>query len=160
MSKAFKGWTLEEVKKKISPEQAEKLDYVPKQRILDKATIVMNHNFPSMNVAHAGNRFDIKKIYDRSKAAAKKYLKPHAGSKIVHYELSLRYNSRMDTDNTAYACKCVIDCCRELQIVNGDMKQNYRKLTIQPDESLKHNTYIFTLTNLDYDDITRNTQSL
>ena len=67
---------------------------------------------------------------------------------LAAFELMLRYNSRMDADNTIGGVKVFVDTMRAVGIIENDTKDVYRGVHIIPDSRLKHNTYVITLTAL------------
>lgn len=79
------------------------------------------------------------------------------------YETIIQYNSRMDVDNTILVCKYFTDAIRKevyrtkdnrkflnngeeilkfKGVIVEDNKNYFRRLTIEPNEDLPHNTYI------------------
>jgi hypothetical protein len=60
---------------------------------------------------------------------------------INEYQLTLRYNSRLDADNTILHCKFLIDYLRSTNLIIDDNKKYYKGLHIIPDESLGKKHY-------------------
>ena len=72
----------------------------------------------------------------------------HKGPKMDKFELHLIYNSLMDLDNVVAMAKIAVDTMKG-RYVKEDDKRFYRKLTIEPNEELKMNTYIFRIKEVD-----------
>lgn len=66
---------------------------------------------------------------------------------MQRFTLSLRYNSRHDVDNLSLLTKLAVDAMKGVYIPD-DTKKHYRGLCLTADESLPHNTFLFTLTEL------------
>ena len=66
---------------------------------------------------------------------------------MARFKLHLRYNSRHDADNLVLTCKWLVDSMKG-KYVEDDTKKYYRGIAIEPDESLSHNTFVFTITEL------------
>jgi hypothetical protein len=60
---------------------------------------------------------------------------------INQYQLTLRYNSRLDADNTILHCKFLIDYLRSTNLIIDDTKKYYKGLHIIPDETLGKKHY-------------------
>jgi hypothetical protein len=69
---------------------------------------------------------------------------------INEYQLTLRYNSRLDADNTILHCKFLIDYLRSINLIIDDTKKYYKGLHITPDETMGKKHYILTLEILSY----------
>lgn len=66
---------------------------------------------------------------------------------IDKFRLDVRYNSRHDVDNTIGICKIFVDTMKG-KYIKEDNKKHYKGLSIIYDETLKSNTFIFTITQL------------
>ena len=69
---------------------------------------------------------------------------------IDEFQITLKYNSRLDVDNTILHCKFLIDYLRSVGILIDDTKRYYRGLHIIPDETMGKKHYILTLEILSY----------
>lgn len=69
---------------------------------------------------------------------------------INEFQITLKYNSRLDVDNTILHCKFLIDYLRSIDIIIDDTKKYYKGLHIEPDESMGKKHYILTLEILSY----------
>lgn len=65
---------------------------------------------------------------------------------MTHYRLDIRYWSRADADNLVI--KRLIDTLRSEKLVPNDDKRYFKGFSVTPDATLKHNTYVVTLTDL------------
>jgi len=65
--------------------------------------------------------------------------------KMNKFRVSVVYNSKLDPDNVTL--KFLVDSLKGIVIVD-DNKKYFRGFEINPDESLKHNTYIVTVTEV------------
>lgn len=63
------------------------------------------------------------------------------------FSLSLRFNSRHDVDNLSLLTKWCVDTMKGPYIPD-DTKKHYRGISVNADESLPHNCFVFTITEL------------
>lgn len=99
---------------------------------------------------HSGvSHWTLRAEYKKCKEIIWAHTNDYAGNNISKYRINLKYNSRLDPDNCAYSVKAFLDSCRANKILAEDRKGNNRGVLMEPDESLPHNTYVFTLINLD-----------
>lgn len=62
--------------------------------------------------------------------------------------LSVRYWSRHDVDNVSATSKIFVDQLVSSNRLPSDKKKHWRKIAIEADETLSHNTIIFEITDL------------
>lgn len=99
----------------------------------------------SINAAYSKHFQQRNKVKNQYKELFKPLLLEAQIPPLEAFTLHLAYNSRMDADNTTAGTKVVVDTMRELGIIREDNKHIYRGITITPDLSLRHNTYIVTI---------------
>jgi len=63
---------------------------------------------------------------------------------MERFGITVYYNSRLDTDNVTGGLKFLIDTMKN-RYVADDNKKYFRRLCIEPDESLPKNTYIIII---------------
>lgn len=68
---------------------------------------------------------------------------PKEGMPFDRFSIHLRYNSRLDTDNPT--TKFFVDALKDCGVIIDDNKKYFRQLNIQPDETLKFNTYVIDI---------------
>jgi hypothetical protein len=66
---------------------------------------------------------------------------------LEQFTISLVYNSRLDPDNVVAMAKVYCDSLKG-RYIKDDTKKYYKGLSISPDETLPHNTYVFTITEV------------
>jgi hypothetical protein len=66
---------------------------------------------------------------------------------LPQFKLHLKYNSRFDLDNVVAMAKIAVDTMKGIYIKNDD-KKFYKGLTIEPDETLPKDTYVFIITEV------------
>lgn len=64
--------------------------------------------------------------------------------KMNQFNIHILYNSRHDVDNVVGVSKIFVDCMKG-KYIKDDTKKYFRGLQIEPDESLKLNTFIITI---------------
>lgn len=115
----------------------------------DVIVLEVKYAFPTLNFAHAASGKlhwkERKTTFDKCESFLIGKLLPYRGIMIERFTLELKYNSRMDVDNTAYAVKAFVDSCRYVGTIAKDDKRFFKKLSIEYDEHLNHNTYVFVL---------------
>jgi hypothetical protein len=67
---------------------------------------------------------------------------------LAAFKLHLQYNSRLDCDNTVAGLKLIVDTMRAEGYVMNDDKRFYKGFSVTPDYTLKHNTYVVTITEV------------
>ena len=70
---------------------------------------------------------------------------------VEKYTIELLYNSRHDPSNTITVIKLFEDFLVDKGIIKSDSKKNCKKITIEPDLELEHNTFIIKL--IDYESL-------
>ena len=63
------------------------------------------------------------------------------------FKLDIRYRSRNDVDNVVGTAKIFVDVMKGAYI-KDDNRNHYKSMSITYDETLKHNTFIFKITQL------------
>lgn len=100
----------------------------------------------SANATFAGMHWTKRKALTEKWHGIFAKLLTEAGTRpMARFKLLLRYNSRHDCDNLVLPCKWLADTIKG-RYVPDDSKKYYRGVTIEPDETLKHNTFTFTIT--------------
>lgn len=66
---------------------------------------------------------------------------------MKEFKLDVRYRSRHDVDNVIGGTKIFVDCMKGIY-VKDDNREHYKALSLTYDETLKHNTFIFKITQL------------
>lgn len=63
---------------------------------------------------------------------------------LSQVELKVEYNSRLDVDNAIVGAKVIMDCLKK-RVIKEDNSKHYKRLTIEHNEKLEKDTYIFTI---------------
>lgn len=66
---------------------------------------------------------------------------------MQRFALHLRFNSRHDVDNLSLLTKWAVDAMKG-RYIPDDTKKHYRGIHVEADETLPHNTFVFTLTEI------------
>lgn len=93
---------------------------------------------------HWTQRARIKKEYAKK---AESFIDPVLDSDVLlnEFMMIIRYNSKHDPDNVSGFEKVVMDRLKERGNIIDDSKKYYKLFCIIPDDSLKHNEFIFNL---------------
>lgn len=67
--------------------------------------------------------------------------------KMDKFRIDMKYNSRLDSDNTIPMIKFLVDSMKGKYIVD-DTKKYFRGFSITPEESLDKKTYVFTISEV------------
>lgn len=108
------------------------------------------HNGPiiSSNKTHAGLHWSKRKaLVDKWHSIFLDLLAEAQVEPVQALKVHLRYNSRNDVDNTVFVLKLCVDSMKGTYLAD-DTKRYYRGLHIEADETLPHNTFIFTIQEL------------
>jgi len=68
--------------------------------------------------------------------------------KVDRFKLDVLFNSRHDTDNIVGMTKIFVDTMKG-KYIKEDNRNHYKALSIAYDDSLKHNTFIFKVTEIE-----------
>lgn len=109
-------------------------------------TITYSGKWLSINQAYNTHWTKAKKIKDTLKLHFTYLIKEAKIKPLSSFTLNLRYNSRLDADNTTAGLKCFVDTLTTSNIISDDTKSIYKGFSVTPDVSLKHNTYVITIT--------------
>ena len=71
-------------------------------------------------------------------------IREKTSKKLDRFKIEVLYNSRLDPDNVTLKFFC--DSLKDCGVIVDDNKKYFRGFSIDPDESLKHNTYIIKVT--------------
>lgn len=100
---------------------------------------------PSLNDWYSGKhwykRMETKQHYGK---IFEDLLEEAGVERMDKFQISILFNSRLDTDNVVGLSKILVDTMKG-KYFTEDSKRFYRGLLIQPDESLPHNTYIISI---------------
>jgi hypothetical protein len=103
----------------------------------------------SINAAYSSNRWQRTKVKKEYKAIFKPLILNLAITQpIKQYRLEVTYWSKMDSLNLCAGIKILEDCMTELDVIINDDKRYQQGISIAPDNTLNHNTYIIKLIEL------------
>ena len=117
-----------------------------KQVRMYSLTIKYEGRWPSTN--------DLRNKHWRSNQGLKQKWRKELGSlitekrvkKLKKFRIKVLYNSRLDPDNVTLKFFC--DSLKDKGVIIDDNKKYFRGFSIDPDETLSHNTYILTVTEV------------
>jgi len=72
----------------------------------------------------------------------------HLGPQMNCFSVHLEYRSTMDVDNTIAMVKIAVDTMKGM-CVPEDNRNHFKRVTLEYNPQLKHNTYIFRIRELD-----------
>lgn len=98
----------------------------------------------SWNTLLSLNRWQRTKLLAEAKNDYKQLITKAKVKPLATFSISIRYWSRIDADNCCF--KYFIDTLRAMKLVVNDDKRFFKGVECIPDVTLKHNTYIITLT--------------
>ena len=99
----------------------------------------------SINQAYTLHWSKAKKLKDGLKLSFKTMLNNQKIDPLETFTLYLRYNSRLDADNTVTGLKCFVDTLTRSGVIDNDTKGIYQGFTVMPDTTLPNNTYVITI---------------
>ena len=108
-------------------------------------TILFKGKWLSINAAYSKHYHQRNKVKKEYQATFTQLLTEAQIKPLSAFRIHLRYNSRMDLDNTVAGLKVMVDTMREMKLAENDTKTIYKGLTVEPDLSLKHNMYIVSI---------------
>lgn len=73
-------------------------------------------------------------------------IKEQKPKRLNRFRVDLIYNSRLDPDNVTLKFFC--DSLKDCGVIIDDNKKYSRGISITPDESLSHNLYVITVTEV------------
>ncbi|WP_192820164.1 hypothetical protein [Rufibacter sp. LB8] len=119
------------------------------ETIKNEYQITYSGKWLSINQAYNSNRFSRGKVKNDFKAIYKPLLlELGITSQIQKYCLEVRYWSKLDSLNVSAGLKIFEDSAVELGLIINDDKRFGKGITIIPDSTLKHNTYIVKIIEL------------
>ena len=68
--------------------------------------------------------------------------------RLENFRIVVKYNSRLDPDNVTLKFFC--DSLKDCGVIIDDNKKYFRGFSIDPDESLSHNTYVLKVTEAEW----------
>lgn len=99
----------------------------------------------SLNQVYSKNRYLASVAKNEWKATFTRMFTEAKIQPFTTFRVSMRYNSRMDCENTVAGLKIAVDTLRAMNLVPNDDKRYYKGVEVVPDAGLKHNTYEITL---------------
>jgi hypothetical protein len=100
----------------------------------------------SINGAYNSNRFTRTKVKNEYKDIFKPLIAAlEIPEQIQQYTLKVDYNSKLDAINVAAALKIFEDCLKEMGVIINDDKRYNLGVSITPNSSLKHNSYVVVI---------------
>jgi hypothetical protein len=112
---------------------------------MNSFTIEFEGTWPSVNDLRNKQWRDLNGLKNSIKKKYTVLVLQQKPQKMNKFHVDVKYNSRLDPDNVTL--KYFIDSLKGLVVVD-DNKKYFRGFSITPDESLKHNTYIVTVTEV------------